>query len=102
MRSMGEGHALLILNFGDHPHPSRVLRRDRRGKERRGDAALSPQLFFMFSSPLIPPGLVLGWLALSFGPLSALGLRASRLFFCWPLAIGCSDQGRDARREAGA
>lgn len=46
----------------------------------------------MFSRPLIPPGLVLGWLALSFGPLSALGLRASRLFFCWPLAIGCSDQ----------
>lgn len=46
----------------------------------------------MFSSPLIPPGLVLGWLALSFGPLSALGLRASRLFFCWPLAMWCSDQ----------
>lgn len=59
----------------------------------RGKGLIPRQPFFMFSSPLIPPGLRLGWLALVFGAsLLALGLRASFDFFCWPLAIGTSDQ----------
>lgn len=70
MQSMGEGQA--SLNSKPAPSP--------------------PQAFFMFSRPLIPPGLRLGWLAFCLGPLSALGLRVSLVFFCWPLAMGCSDQ----------
>ena len=79
-------------------------------RTRRGPGAalspaqlIGPQLFFMFSSPLIPPGLVLGWLALVLGaPALALGLRASRLFFCWPLAMRFSDHRPDARGRAWA
>lgn len=48
--------------------------------------------FVMFSSPLIPPDFRLGLEALVF-TFSFSGLRASRLLFCWPLAIGVSDQG---------
>ena len=51
-----------------------------------------PQLFFIFSRPLIAPGFCDGWDALVL-IFSFFGLRASRLFFAWPLAMIVSSRG---------
>ncbi len=69
---------------GKRPAPPVRLRSERSSRlSRLGRGKLRDQPFFMFSSPLIPPGLALGLAALVL-TFSFFGLRVS-LFDFWPL-----------------
>lgn len=70
---------------------------DCKSRARRLFSAVCQRVLIVSTVPS-PPGLVVGFEAFFFGPLSAFGLRASRFERFWPLAISVSNRGGMPRR----